>query len=164
MKKLRIPFVILAVLAFSATGAEAQRFGAQLNWADDMDLGIGARLELPLNIGAEGVLSYTYLIGSFDYFFPDCDDCTYFEFNGNLAVPVNVESSLNPYVGAGLNMARFSVDVAGSDVSNTDLGLNLLGGLKFALGGVSSFGEARFELGGGEQFVLTFGILFGGNR
>lgn len=163
MTKLRIPFIILAVLACGATGAEAQRFGAQLNWANDMDLGFGARLELPLNIGAEGVLSRTYLIGSFDYFFPDCDECSYFEFNGNLAVPVDVEGNLNPYVGAGLNMARFSADVPGVDSSNTDLGLNVLGGLKFALGPFASFGEARFELGGGEQFVLTFGVLFGGN-
>jgi hypothetical protein len=44
------------------------------------------------------------------------------------------------------------------------VGLNLLGGLKFALGSLSSYAEGRFELGGGEQLVLTFGVLVGGGN
>jgi len=162
MWKLRTAFVALAVLALGAGSAQAQRFGAQVSWADDVDLGIGGRLEYDFgaSLADEGTLSHTYLIGSFD-FFPDCgNDCSYFEFNGNLAVPVNAENSLNPYVGGGLNMGRISVG-SGSD---TQFGLNVLGGLKFTIGKLASFAEARMELKGESQFVLTFGVLLGENR
>jgi opacity protein-like surface antigen len=164
MRKLRCAVVAFSMLAISAGVAHGQRFGAQVNWADDADLGLGARVELPIALASEGALAGTFLIGSFDYFFPDGYD--YFEFNGNVGVPVSPQSALNPYVGAGLNMARASaeVDVPGVDASNTELGLNALGGIRFGIGTLSSFAEARLELSGGEQLVLTFGILFGGSR
>jgi len=169
MRKVRSVFWALSLVALSATAAHAQRFGAQLDWGTDSDLGIGARVEFPIALASEGILAGTYLIGSFDYFFPDCEsdlvDCSYFEFNGNVAAPVQVEGTLKPYVGAGLNMARASVDVQGvGGGSDTQLGLNLLGGLRFAIGSLSSFAEARVELSGGEQFVVTWGIMLGRNR
>lgn len=88
----------------------------------------------------------------------------YLEVNGNLAYPIEMEG-LRPYVGGGLNIARVGVsfdDPAFPDDSQTEVGLNLLGGLDFLLGSVSSFVETRFERGGGEQFVLSAGVLFGG--
>lgn len=177
MKWIRIGLITLS-LGFAAAGSlEAQRFGVQGNWSDDFDFGVGGRVELPLPnlLTSEGALANTFLIGSFDYFFPDCGDsfggfdfdCSYWEINAGLAVPI-VSSSIDPYVGAGLNLARFSSefesDLPGvdDDASETEVGLNLLGGLRFPLGGLSAFGEARLELGGGEQFVLTFGVLLGG--
>jgi opacity protein-like surface antigen len=152
-------------LAIGAGSASAQRFGAQLNWSDDFDFGVGARVELgmPNLFTSSGPLSRTSLVGSFDYFFPDCEECSYWEINGNVTVPITA-SGVDPYVGAGLNVARFSVDLGsglGGDASNTEVGLNLLGGLNFQLGRVAAFGEGRLELSGGEQLVLTFGIKFG---
>jgi hypothetical protein len=161
MLNLRSVFVGLTVLAVSAGAAQGQRFGAQVSWADDTDLGIGARLEYDIgaSLAEEGTLSRTYLIGSFDYF-PDCgQECSYFEFNGNLAVPVS-SATLNPYVGTGLNMGRISV----GDASDTQFGLNLLGGLKFAISRLASFAEARLELKDESQLVLTFGVMLGSNR
>lgn len=169
MRKLRSAFVALSVLALAAGAAQGQRFGGQVDWGTDTDLGIGARLEYDLagGLGGGNLLSRAYLIGSFDYFFPNCDgdgvDCGYFEFNGNVATPLDVASTLKPYVGAGLNMARASAKAAGVSTSDTQVGLNLLGGLKFAIGSLSSFAEARLELSGGEQFVITWGLLFGPN-
>lgn len=156
------------VMAF-ASSAQAQRFGAQLSWADDWDLGLGARLEFGLGslLATEGPLSRAYGIASFDYFFPDCVgaiDCNYWEVNLNGAIPL-VATNIDPYVGGGLNIARLSTDAgAGGDFSDTDLGLNALAGLRFLLGTLSAFAEARIELGGGQQFVLTLGALFGGSR
>jgi opacity protein-like surface antigen len=153
-------------LAISAGSAQAQAFGVQANYANDFDFGIGARLEygLPNLITSSGKLANTFLIGSVDFFFPDCGggDCSYMEGNLNLAVPVGA-SSLRPYAGAGLNYARISVDTGFGDASSSEIGVNVLGGLRFNLGGMSTFGEARYELGGGEQFVLTFGVLLGGS-
>jgi opacity protein-like surface antigen len=152
-------------LAIGAGSASAQRFGAQLNWSDDFDFGVGGRVELgmPNLFTSTGPLSRTSLVGSFDYFFPDCGgDCSYWEINGNLTIPITA-SGVDPYVGAGLNVARFSVDLGEGfeDASNTELGLNLLGGINFQLGRVAAFGEGRVEIAGGEQLVLTFGIKFG---
>ncbi|HSJ13193.1 MAG TPA: hypothetical protein VK939_02185 [Longimicrobiales bacterium] len=170
MKTWGVVLGMVAMLGAGASNAEAQRIGVQGNWSDDFDLGIGARVELnlPNLLTSEGPLANTFLIGSFDYFFPDCPadlDCSYWEINGNLAVPFAV-SGLSPYAGAGLNIARIDVGLEDSDFSgsDTEIGLNLLGGLRFPIGGVSAYGEARLELGGGEQFVLTFGAMVGGSR
>lgn len=165
MKLGRVVLGIATALAISAGNLHAQRLGAQLSWGDDTDLGLGARVEvgLPNVFTTTGALARTYFIGSFDYFFVDCNECTYWELNGNLAVPI-AAAGVDPYVGAGLNIAHISLDLGIlDDQSDTELGVNLLGGVRFPIGTVSSFGEARLELGGGEQFVLTFGVLFGGS-
>lgn len=160
---------VAAALTIGAVEVQAQAIGPQVSWGNDSDLGVGARIELglPNLLTSSGPLASTFLIGSFDYFFIDCDECTYWELNGNLAVPI-AASSVDPYVGAGLNVSRFSIDfesdLPGFDVdgSSTDIGLNLLGGLRFPVGGLNAFGEGRFTVGGGEQLVLSFGVLFGG--
>ena len=161
MRTLRSALIAFSVLALGAGTAQGQRFGAQLDWGDDTDLGIGGRLEYDVgaSLASEGTLSRAYLIGSFDYF-PDCGtDCNYFEFNGNLAVPVS-SATLNPYLGAGLNMGR----VSAGNASDTQFGLNVLGGLKFAISKLASFAEARIELKDNSQLVLTWGIMLGQNR
>ena len=169
MKNLwRVVLGSVVAVAISAGSAEAQRFGVQGSWADDADFGIGARVELglPNLLTSEGPLANTFLIGSFDYFFPDVDALDYWEINANLAVPL-VASGIDPYVGAGLNVAHASVstEFLGEEIegSDTEIGLNLLGGLRIPIGGLATFVEGRFELGGGEQFVLTFGALLGGS-
>jgi len=170
MKMWKLTAGAVFAMALGASQAQAQAIGVQGSWGSDSDLGVGARLEynLPNLISSTGPLANTFLIGSFDYFFMDCPeglDCGWMEGNLNLAVPVGT-SSLRPYAGAGLNVAVVKVSVDGFDASEsaTEVGLNVLGGLRFNLGGLSTYGEGRFELGGGEQFVLTFGVLLGGSR
>jgi opacity protein-like surface antigen len=161
--------VAAALLALSLVpGAAAQerpiRFGIQGNWADDADLGVGARVQVGLADFYEGLRG----IASFDYFFPGDDDdigvvdldVTYWELNAN--VTYTLKGRLAPYVGTGLNIAHASagVDVGDIDLgsdSETDLGLNVLGGLRLS---DRFFAEAKLELGGGEQFMLTAGVLF----
>lgn len=153
---------IAAAVAITAGQAQAQAIGPQVSWGSDSDIGVGARIELglPNLLTSTGPLASTFLIGSFDYFFIDCDECSYWEANGNLAIPL-AASSVDPYVGAGLNVARASVEFLGNSASNTEVGVNLLGGLRFPVGGLNAFGEGRFTLGGSEQLVLSFGVLFG---
>lgn len=138
-------------------------FGAQLSWADDTEFGIGARAVVDLTPLTNGLEA----IGSFDYFFPDQPlgaDINYWEINANLAYVFKGVPSLAPYLGGGLNFAHASVSVDALGVpvggSNTELGLNLLGGARMNLGPVQPFGELRIELGGGEQFVIAGGVLF----
>lgn len=167
MKKLSAWLSVLALCTFAAGNAQAQRFGGQVSWGSDSDIGVGARAEFDLTntLSQQGPLSNAFIITQLDVYFPDCGgaDCTWMEFNPSLAVPVPA-GTLNAYLGAGLNIARISVDLGTfGNQSNTEIGINLLGGLKFPLGGLSAFSEARLSLGGGEQFAVSFGLLFGGS-
>ncbi|HEX6135196.1 MAG TPA: hypothetical protein VFZ24_14605 [Longimicrobiales bacterium] len=165
MKTWRVFAAVAAALVIGTADAQAQAFGVQGNWSDDFDLGIGARLELglPNLFTTEGPFSNTYLIGSFDWFFPDDDpvEFDYWEINANLAIPITA-TTIDPYAGLGLNIGHISVDA--TDTSDTEVGLNLLGGLRFNLGNVGAFTEGRFVIGDNDHFVLTFGVLVGGTR
>jgi hypothetical protein len=167
MKMFRTVAAAAAMLVIGASGAQAQAIGIQGVWGDDTDLGLGARLEWGLNnvFTNQGPFSRTFLITELNYFFPDCDpiDCGFLEINANVAVPITA-NTIDPYAGLGLNIARFSVEVGDDDESETEVGLNLLGGLRFRMGNLGAYTEGRFVLSGAEQFVLTFGILVGGGR
>jgi hypothetical protein len=159
VRKLAGVLVLAAAVAVPGAVQAQARFGAQLSWSDDFDLGIGARVraETPRLIPGSPLA----VIGSFDWFFPG-NDVTYFEINGNVAYNFTIAGSpIRPYAGGGLNIARVSFDVAGQSQSDTDIGLNLLGGLNFRqVGRLQPFVEIRLEIAGGEQFVLTGGIHF----
>ena len=148
------PAVSLAQLPF--------RLGGQLSWGDDKDLGLGIRYENDLTMFGPAVRNLR-VIGSFDYFFPG-NNVNYFEFNANVAWGFSIPGSrIAPYAGGGINIARGSVDLPAplGDRSDTDVGLNLLGGVKFpALGKFTPYTELRLELSGGDQFVITGGLLF----
>ena len=142
-----LAFAALLSVGFALPAQGQVHFGPQVSWADDADIGLGGRV-------AAGVPQYGGIefIGSVDYFFPDVGD--YWEINGNLVHNFDLQGSdaFRPYAGGGLN-------VAGN--GDTQVGLNLLGGAKFATDSPATpFVEARFEIEGGEQFVLTGGLLF----
>lgn len=154
-----------AAIVILSSSAQAQAIGIQGLWAEETDLGLGARLEWGLDnvFTTQGAFSRTFLITEFNWFFPDCDECSFFEINGNLAVPITAQT-IDPYAGLGINIARAAVDVGTETISDTDVGLNLLAGLRFNLGTLGAYTEGRFVVSGAEQFVLTFGLLVGGGR
>lgn len=143
--------VALLALPGTARGQDVQ-IGPQLSVADDFDLGLGGRAAF--NVGDAGGWEG---MGSFDLFFPD-GDVDYWELNGNLVYnfPVEETRTFFPYLGGGLNIGRAEV----SGVEDTKLGLNVVGGSKFDAEGVTPFVEARVEIEGYEQFVITGGLLF----
>ena len=145
---------VLAAAGF-ATGAEAQvAFGAEALLGSDTDLGIGARIQTEL--GTEIPLDFS---GTFDLFFPD-GPADYWEINGNVWYKIDVPGASGvPYIGGGLNIGRR--DPGGEDASDTDLGLNLGGGYRFNFTNTSPFLEARFTVGGIDQFVIGGGVLLG---
>lgn len=157
--------VVLAfVVGAPSLSAQGVKVGAQASFADDADFGIGPRLQIELPRVASGL----WIASSFDYFFPDqgfgtsVDDVDYWEFNANLLYDIALANVTNlvPYIGAGLNVARVSTTVGSESASNTDLGLNIVGGASFPLASVTPFVEVRIEVEGGEQFVVAGGILF----
>lgn len=178
MRKLIGGMAVVAVLLSLPERADAQRraapqrqapapqpvsFGVQASFGTDTDFGIGARVVF----GLRSLFPTTPLDAhvAFDYFFPDAPagtDVTYWEINGNVAYRIpNVRGSLAPYVGGGLSIAHASVDVGVGSASDTDVGLNLLGGTTFGTRSkVKPFAEARVTLGGGDQLVITGGVRF----
>lgn len=172
---IRYALAAAVVLALGAQPADAQvRFGPQVSYADDFDLGVGARAEFGLGslFGEDGALADLTGMLAFDYYFPDCGsgfgdfDCSYWEINANVHYPLDLGEGIAPYVGGGLNFARFSVDVDSGfgsfGASSSDIGLNALGGIKFMAGSLAAGAEAKIELGGGEQFVIQGYVLLGG--
>jgi hypothetical protein len=170
MKKLSAVLAMVALASLPSI-ASAQRFGAHVNWGLDSELGLGGRYEHDLTntLSKTGPLANAFFIGQVDYYLDVCADsftsldCTMLEINPGLAINLNA-TNLKPYVGAGLNIARVTVSDGTNSASNTETGINLLGGLKFGLGGMSAFSEARLSLGGSEQLALSFGLLFGGSK
>lgn len=149
------------------------RIGPQASYGTDSEIGIGGRAVM----GFPALPGFG-VIGSFDYFFPDVPEGAdvsfdYWELNGNLfyAFPVSA-ASVEPYFGAGLNLAHASRDTddptGTGDDSQTELAFNLLAGFEFPMTGLSPFVEVRVELGGDDGFfvrgenqvVITGGLLF----
>jgi hypothetical protein len=150
----------MAALCLAPAGLAAQgspRLGGQLSFAQEANAGLGLRLEQPLvPFGSRDLR----LDLAFDYYFPDTP-INYWEFNGNLAWGFPVSSSrLTVYVGSGVNLVRSSINgQPGSGV--TDVGLNLLVGMRIPTSTrVTPYIELRPELGGGNRLVLTTGLLF----
>lgn len=168
MKRLTVTTLALVFLAFGAADAQAQMqwsFGGQGSWANDFDFGVGARAEMTMDSQEQSILNDIRFAGSFDYFFPSAGpmgagDFTYFEINGNGHYALPIEGSADVYAGGGLNVARLSASSSVSGVGNfsvsaTEIGLNVLGGVRFPLGSMTAGAEGRFELGGGEQLVVS---------
>ena len=139
------------------------RLGVQASYGGESDFGIGARLVR--RVGGTALTA----IGSFDYFFPSGTSGVaslkrgYWEANGNLTYPL--AESLGLYAGAGLNLAHPSSELnfvgTRTSASETNPGLNLLAGVKRRFRtSLRLFGEAKYEIKGGEQLVLSVGILF----
>jgi hypothetical protein len=144
-------------LAIAPIAAEGQvLLGPTLAWHDDVDIGIGATVGFELPAIAEGV----GFLGDFLLFFPDGFD--YFELNGNVTYDFPLaESTAVPFALGGLNLGHSSVDAGPlGDVSDTDVSLNLGGGVAFDAGSFRPKVGGRFIIGDGTSFVLFATLPF----
>lgn len=166
----------LAVLGLAPRPLTAQlSLGLQASSAEKTDFGIGPRAVLDFGPFDAGLR----VVGSFEIFFPgqtllqhEADsfgvqiqgDADYWEANLNLLYTLGLLLvPLTPYLGGGLNIARTVVKNSTDgllDRERTDKGVNLLAGLELGIGGLSPFVEFRYEVEGGEQWVLTGGVVF----
>lgn len=154
-RTLRVLALTAAIVAVPGLARAQVTLGPTLAYHDDADFGIGAALGMPLD-GVEPGLGF---LGDFVIFFPDAPGLDFFEINGSLTYDFPIEDAdVLPFVLAGLNIARASVDVAGVSASNTDLGLNLGGGIVFDAGPFRPMVGLRLEIEGGDGFVF-FGTL-----
>jgi hypothetical protein len=154
----KILWILALAGAVAVPGAvQAQTtFGPVAAFHDDADFGIGGYLRLPI----PSVSPNLAIVPSFVLFFPDGYD--FFEFNGDVTYSFasSAEAAIAPFALAGLNVARVSVDVGNDSASNTDLGLNLGGGVAFRSGSLQPFAGAKFEIQDGSALVIFGGLGF----
>lgn len=160
MRKLFAGTMLFALLALSAPDARAQvDLGPQVSVAENVDVGIGLNVGLPLSTLNEN-LEFS---GNFTFYFPDGID--YWEIDGNIRYlfPLEGNSSLVPFVMAGLGIGHYSW---GDDVpdrvdnSNTELGLRLGGGAKFPMERMTPFVDLGLAIGDLPDFTLRGGFTF----
>jgi hypothetical protein len=160
-------FLVLAFSTFSFAGGfglnidynkfQSSNDVGDFDFLDEGDFGLGARGEFGGNLA---------LVLSFDYYFPEDDlgDLTFYELNGNLIYNFPT-GSVRPYIGGGAGISRVSFDSDFFDDDATELGFNVLGGLKFGAGGINPFAEIRYVIYPDDEtfnnrLVISGGILF----
>lgn len=91
---------------------------------------------------------------SFDYYLTDVENFSVIAVDLNALYEFGVDNQeFVPYSGGGLAVTRSSDD--------TEIGLNIVGGARFPLGGVEPFAQLNATLGGNVQRLgLTGGLLF----
>lgn len=149
--------ILIAPVALSAQ----VNWGAHVAHADDVfdgTYGVGVRggIDLP-------ALPFD-LMGSAEYFFPDCPSgqsgCGFWgaslDANFRMVFPV-----VRPYISTGLVYRNFSPGGNGPDDTGTGIALGL--GADVSLAGVRIFGETRYEFvtAPEREFVWRIGMLFG---
>jgi len=181
----RFRFVVaamfMAAIAAPAQGADVQ-FGPRVSISDDADFGVGADVRWTF-LADDPRLAVS---ASFDYFFPEDGDgeledalagfeqffpedfdlpfdfrpdveVEYWEANLNLTWDFTTDRVVIPYAGVGANYARFKSSAFGFDTDESDVGANVLAGIRIR---DRFYVEAKTEAGGGEMFVVTAGVRF----
>lgn len=137
--------------------AQDATLGPALGYHNDFDFGVGAALTLPV----PAIDRRVDFLADFLYFFPESDFVDYFEVNANLTFDFVLEgSTVVPFLLGGLNVALPSVEVGEVSESNTELGLNLGGGIRFDAGVLRPTVGVRLELEGGDGYVIFATVPF----
>lgn len=152
------------VLLSSAAAAQASRkeqgdkllFGPHAEFAtNDFDFGIGAQLSVP-------VANRIDILPTFDFYFPG-NDVTAFSFDGTVRFwpKINVKNA-GLYAGAGFNWTHVKVDLPApfGDVSDSEVGLSLLGGWMFKQVSLLPFAQMRVVIGDADRVEFGGGINF----
>lgn len=175
-----IPLTIVAmILAAPAAGQNRVNLGPLVTLGDDSHFGLGARAEMDLSDHLD--IDHEFFRDVFGsatatYSFQDCrggSGCGWFELGGNLNVPVSPRSAdLVGYAGAGFHIVSAFREDSFVDYrqpptrsswrrrhSDTSVGLNLIGGLQFAVASTPGFVEGKLGLSGASQFLLSTGLM-----
>lgn len=137
----------------------------QASYAFDKEaIGLGGGLGFPIQEsrvgdGLRGQATFDWFLLDNVVSGPLATRPTYWEFNVNGTY--ELPRTHGVYVGTGLNYVNDTRDGAQFvNAGGTELGLNLIGGLKFGRGRGAPFAQARYEVGGGKQLVITGGVEF----
>ena len=142
--------VALAAPALAQSGGFMPYLGYNLE-SENVVLGVGYRfgveLPVPITLTAQPAVEYQ---------FTDGDGVTVLQGDLNVIAEFSGSAALAPYAGAGLGLLYVDTD-AGSD---TELGLNALGGVVFNPTGFGRpFAQARYSFAGFDALTLQGGVI-----
>jgi hypothetical protein len=159
MRSLARTIALVAVVAANASVAEAQSANhvfLQPYFAYNVDGSealFGGAVGIPIRVGTSQIL----LAPGFEIY-PFLDNASLYSVNFDVHYQFILPSSpVRPYIGGGLLLARASIDVLGTTVTDTNSPINALGGVDFGLGQVSPFVEADLRFIDGSSLVLKGG-------
>lgn len=162
LKSIWITLLIVAALpaaalaqSSSGTGPIATAWGPRFGFSSGPDqFLIGGQLDLG-DIAPDLTLTPNVDIGI-------GDNATTFSLNGDVHYHFRVQNSpWRPYVGGGIAITHISVDVGPTDVSDTDVGANIiLGAIVPTQSGSRFFVEAKFGMGDIHDLKLLIGWNF----
>jgi hypothetical protein len=142
--------IVLATLAPSLAAADNIKLGARIGYYTDIgDPFIGAELLAHLR-------HRIYFNPNFEWVF--VDGARYFTLNGDFHYDFPTHSRTYVWAGAGLAIVSFNPD--GPIEGNTDLGLNLLGGIGLRTHGAIPYFQAKVIAKDGSEFAIAFGVRF----
>ncbi len=158
---------LVFVLVVGISAAHGQGIGVELG--PKLGFDVAGDIEEPfIGVDARLTTSLPVIINPvFDYYFTE-GDLTIWHIGVNALFEFGIDNEMfTPYAGAGLGITRWSVDAEFRqfDESDSSVGLNGVGGARFAVGNVNLFGQAQLTFGDFDVFALAVGALFalGGN-
>lgn len=172
MKKLTILSLIAAFAFLLAPQQATAQTEIEVGPRIGIDVGDASDIGGDFFIGAEGRITpenFPVAINpSLDYYFVDVDGYSLFAFDINALYEFGIDNeAFTPYAGGGLGFIRSSYETdlgfgAGTvSGSNTEIGLNLIGGAEFEMEGFKPFVQAKINVGGDfTLFNLMGGVLF----
>ena len=163
--------LLLVALFVSAVPASAQlsnigigpRAGYDFDW-ESLFIGVDARASVPsLPVGFNVTADYFFL-EDVEGFGSDYSQ-SLFKITANAIYEIGIDNQVfTPYVGAGLAISRYSADVdtgfGNFDASDTNVGLNILGGAYFGAGSLRPFAQLYLTAGDGSTVGIAGGVLF----
>lgn len=119
---------------------------------ENVVLGVGYRfgvsLDVPVTIAAQPGVEYQ---------FTDADGVTLLQGDFNVVAEFSGSNAIAPYAGAGLGLLYVDSDLTDSD---TELGLNVLGGVLFNPSGFGQpFAQARYSTAGLDALTIQGGVI-----
>ena len=147
-------FIVASFLFFAHSPVDAQSFlGPHLGInLDGEDIFIGGNGHFPVGSGGSTPI---FINPRLDFYLRD--NITLIGLNGNFYFQFGRETSdLRFHAGGGLGILYASAN----GVSDTDVRLNLLGGLKFSAAGIRWLTQAELSFIKGSDFEILFGPIF----
>lgn len=157
----------------ASPSAQAQpAAGPQIGYdteSESLGLGISGIFDIGLSedLSIQGNPGFTYYLVE--------DQVTLFTVDFNAQYPFEMSGSILPFIGAGLGLQRWSVDVpetsvevpgvgsfsSGGGVSNSEIILNLLGGAQLATEGpFKPYAGLTVSVGGTDRLELLVGVRY----
>lgn len=124
-------------------------------------LGVDGRFSVDLSPGQALIIN-----PALNYYLIDADGFTLLQFDANVLYPFMLDGAFTPYAGGGLGILYASVEFENADgsttsSSDTEVGLNLMGGAEYNFGGpISGFAQLRMTFWDDDLIGLMAGAVY----